>query len=188
MNKEIIKNRTSPGIVIFDLNRKLQHLNSEASKMLSSAKNFDHQSVRGELQIPKEIYECYDQLCARINPDQDANEKRTYVYHTMKCDSGFRALRAFFIKGKDKESTQVLVLIDKTVEIHGPDFELIKAEFELTDRELEVLELLCEGFSNKEIARKLSICVYTVKDHIKHIMEKTTTSSRGEIVANLKYY
>ena len=64
---------------------------------------------------------------------------------------------------------------------------MVKTKFQLTDRELEVLELLCEGFSNKEISKKLSISVYTVKDHIKHIMEKTLTTSRGELVAILKY-
>ena len=63
---------------------------------------------------------------------------------------------------------------------------MAKTEFQLTDRELEVLVLLCEGFSNKIISKKLSISVHTVKDHIKHIMEKTHTTSRGEIVAILR--
>ncbi|MBM2832964.1 MAG: uncharacterized protein HW406_125 [Candidatus Brocadiaceae bacterium] len=188
MNKEIIKNRTSPGIIIFDLHRKPLYLNHEASKIVSSAQRFESRTGNTHQCIPSEVYECYDQLIERINPSNDISEKRTYVYSTMKCDMGYYALRAFFIKGRNAEVAQVLVTIDKTVDVHRPDFKQIQLEFELTTRELEVLELLCEGFSNKEIAKKLSISVYTVKDHIKHIMEKTTTSSRGEIVANMKYY
>jgi len=63
---------------------------------------------------------------------------------------------------------------------------MAKTKFQLTDRESEVLKLLCEGFANKEISKKLSISVFTVKDHMKHIMEKTHTTSRGELVAILR--
>jgi len=43
---------------------------------------------------------------------------------------------------------------------------------ELTPRELEVLTLIAEGRSNKEIARKLSISEKTVKNHINNIFSK----------------
>jgi len=42
----------------------------------------------------------------------------------------------------------------------------------LSEREMEVLKLLVEGLSNKQIARRLSICPSTVKTHIRHIMDK----------------
>ena len=42
----------------------------------------------------------------------------------------------------------------------------------LTLREEEVLRLIAEGSSNKEIAERLSICVRTVETHREHIMEK----------------
>lgn len=43
----------------------------------------------------------------------------------------------------------------------------------LTDREKEVLKLLIQGFSNKEVAEKLTISPYTVITHRKNIIEKT---------------
>lgn len=51
----------------------------------------------------------------------------------------------------------------------------------LSPREMEVLNLVVEGLSNKEIAEKLSIGVETVKTHIKHIMDKLAVSDRTQM-------
>ncbi len=48
----------------------------------------------------------------------------------------------------------------------------------LTDRELEVLRLLAQGQSNKEIARGLYIAEKTVKTHVSNILAKLGVSSR----------
>ncbi len=50
----------------------------------------------------------------------------------------------------------------------------------LTRRELEVLQLLAEGLSNKEIARSLVITTHTVKAHITRILYKLGVESRTE--------
>ena len=48
----------------------------------------------------------------------------------------------------------------------------------LTDREIEILQCLAEGLSNKEIARKLFISDNTVKKHISHILGKLELEDR----------
>jgi NarL family two-component system response regulator YdfI len=53
----------------------------------------------------------------------------------------------------------------------------------LTDRELEVLELLAEGLSNKLVAHRLSISEHTVKTHVASIFAKLGASSRTEAVS-----
>jgi two-component system nitrate/nitrite response regulator NarL len=50
----------------------------------------------------------------------------------------------------------------------------------LTARERQVVELLGEGRSNKEIAQSLQIEVATVKNHVHHILEKLQVRRRGE--------
>jgi DNA-binding NarL/FixJ family response regulator len=42
----------------------------------------------------------------------------------------------------------------------------------LTDREIEVMSLIVQGYINKEIAEKLNIALATVITHRKNIMEK----------------
>ena len=52
----------------------------------------------------------------------------------------------------------------------------------LSRRELEILELLAEGLSNKEIAARLGISAETVRTHLGHIYEKLHVQGRTEAV------
>lgn len=52
----------------------------------------------------------------------------------------------------------------------------------LTDREIEVLRLLAQGASNKEIARALFVTEATVKSHLAHIFTKLDVDSRSRAV------
>jgi DNA-binding CsgD family transcriptional regulator len=54
----------------------------------------------------------------------------------------------------------------------------------LTPRELEVLSLLAEGASNKEIARRLRISVHTAKFHVSSLLEKLDAVGRTDAVAH----
>ena len=56
----------------------------------------------------------------------------------------------------------------------------------MTKREREVIMLLSDGLSNKEIGQKTHISTYTVKSHIHNIMEKLALHTRLEI-ANYSY-
>jgi two-component system, NarL family, nitrate/nitrite response regulator NarL len=53
----------------------------------------------------------------------------------------------------------------------------------LTAREREVLAVLDEGLSNKQIAARLCIEIATVKNHVHHILEKLQVASRSEATA-----
>jgi RNA polymerase sigma factor (sigma-70 family) len=55
----------------------------------------------------------------------------------------------------------------------------------LTDREREVLELLTEGKTNKEIAEALVISTNTVKRHIKSIFSKLDIHTRSAAAAKM---
>jgi DNA-binding CsgD family transcriptional regulator len=54
--------------------------------------------------------------------------------------------------------------------------------FDLTRRETTTVERLLKGSTNKEIAQAMGITEQTTKEHIKHIMRKTTTTTRTGIV------
>jgi len=55
----------------------------------------------------------------------------------------------------------------------------------LTDREREVLDLLAQGLTNKEIAEKLVITTNTVKRHLKAIFEKLNVHTRSAATAKV---
>jgi DNA-binding NarL/FixJ family response regulator len=52
----------------------------------------------------------------------------------------------------------------------------------LTDREKQVLKLVAEGRSNKEVAELLGISVKTAMSHREHVMEKLGVHNRTELV------
>jgi two-component system NarL family response regulator len=57
------------------------------------------------------------------------------------------------------------------------------AQPELSERELQVLEQLATGKSNKEIGQQLYISEYTVKNHVKTILKKLNALGRTEAIA-----
>ncbi|HEX3455574.1 MAG TPA: response regulator transcription factor [Gaiellaceae bacterium] len=59
-------------------------------------------------------------------------------------------------------------------------------ESRLTSRELQILDLIDQGLSNKEIARLLTIELSTVKNHVHNILEKLQVSRRSEAAARAR--
>jgi two-component system response regulator DevR len=53
----------------------------------------------------------------------------------------------------------------------------------MTPREREVIALIGEGMSNKEIAENLNIATHTVKSHVRNVMEKLALHTRLQIAA-----
>ena len=51
----------------------------------------------------------------------------------------------------------------------------------MTKRELEIIALIADGQSNKEIAQRLNIATHTVKSHVHNIMEKLALHTRLQI-------
>ena len=54
---------------------------------------------------------------------------------------------------------------------------------QLTAREMDVLELLVQGYSNREISERLFISVHTVKNHITNIFQKIGVNDRSQLIA-----
>ena len=52
----------------------------------------------------------------------------------------------------------------------------------LSEREIEILELVATGLTNHDIAEKLEISKRTVDNHISNILNKTKTDNRVELV------
>ncbi len=82
------------------------------------------------------------------------------------------------------------VIVEKEIYIEKPeDFirnNSLIAEFELSERELEVLELLAKGYSNLEISCKLFVSLSTVKAHNQHLFEKLDVKRRTQAVEKAK--
>lgn len=83
---------------------------------------------------------------------------------------------------RQSQSGKAVNLEDETVSISATNSEynqIIEA-YPLTERELEVLQLIVEGCSNAVIAEKLFITVGTVKTHVRNILNKLCADDRTQ--------
>ena len=59
----------------------------------------------------------------------------------------------------------------------------VEPGYDLTERQLEILALMVEGLTNNEIAERLILSPYTVRNHVSEILSKLGASTRTEAVA-----
>ena len=83
------------------------------------------------------------------------------------------------------DDSRVLIILEPIKQRQGFSLEKAKERFHFTGRETEVIEHLMKGWTNKEIATAITISELTVKEHIKHIMDKTHTSTRTGILMKI---
>lgn len=69
---------------------------------------------------------------------------------------------------------------------HSSELDLPPDGAALTRRELQVLDLIAEGLSNKEIARALKVGLPTVKNHVHQILSKARVRRRAQAVRLLR--
>ncbi len=101
----------------------------------------------------------------------------------------FTAL-GIWLAGKLTNPKKETIVIEKTI-YKNPNIpfvrsEAVVAEFGLSKRELEVLDLLALGYSNQEIAAKLFVSLSTVKTHVSGILEKMEAKRRIQAIERAK--
>jgi len=75
-------------------------------------------------------------------------------------------------------------MLEKLQDIPSMTFQLkeLLAEIDLTEREIEVLELISEGMTNVEIADKLFLSKRTVEGHRQSLLEKTNSKNTASLI------
>ena len=82
-------------------------------------------------------------------------------------------------------STRADALADQCEGASTPAQRQATEQLPLTDREREIVMLIGEGLSNRELAARLTVSVRTVEGHIYKAMVKTGTASRDDLAALL---
>jgi len=82
---------------------------------------------------------------------------------------------------------RILIVISEVGIGAWQDKVLVRAKetFHLTLRETTVVQHLLKGWSNKEIANEMRLAEDTIKEHFKHISEKTSTTTRTGMVMKI---
>ena len=102
-----------------------------------------------------------------------------YILKNIPIDELANAIRSA-AKGKPTLNADALqALIEFPMDDNKPEHD----NFQLTNRELEVLSLIADGFNNHKIAETLMIETSTVKTHVSNILGKLNVSNRTEAAA-----
>jgi DNA-binding CsgD family transcriptional regulator len=82
---------------------------------------------------------------------------------------------------------QILIVLSEVGIDEWQDKVIVQAKekFHLTARETTVVKHLLKGWTNKEIANEMRRSEQTIKEHFKHISEKTSTTTRTGIVMTI---
>lgn len=110
-----------------------------------------------------------------------------FILKDATLDDFLATIRAVAEGGKVLPSILNGSLFSQIIEhaVDGGRMNLNKA-IRMTKREQEVIALISDGLSNKEISTRLRVATHTVKSHVHNIMEKLTLHTRLE-VANYAY-
>jgi len=107
-----------------------------------------------------------------------------FIPKTLDIDKVFEAIR-MIVAGHSYIPREILALVDGSHSVISADHSPLDAmvrEYKLTEREQDVLRLLVDGSTNKEIARRMNIQEVTVKLHLRNIYRKLGIRNRAQAV------
>jgi DNA-binding CsgD family transcriptional regulator len=86
-----------------------------------------------------------------------------------------------------KAGNRILIVMHEAGIVEWQDKIILQAKerFQLTTREATFVQHLMKGWTNKEIANAMRLSEQTVKEHCKHTLEKTSTTTRTGIIMQI---
>ena len=206
----LIRRRAQPGIIMLSQTGEMLYSNHDArlflerlsqkseslkqSDSVGEAQNSEDKKANGrrkggscaELPLPEIVYELYDYFARSGILSEDELEEAIPTVNRICIQGGMvYLLRALKLRqhGVESDHADIMILVERVS--HGVRVDQIGETTNLTPREGEVVQLLLEGKTNKEVAVCIEIGEYTVKDHIKRIMKKLEVTTRAGIVAKV---
>lgn len=106
-----------------------------------------------------------------------------YLLKTASAEEIVGAIRAVRRGGAPINPRIARRVLQLFADLAGP-----REEYDLTQREAEILSLMREGLTKKEIAERLFLSYYTIDTHVKNIYAKLHVHSRTEAVRKARRY
>jgi len=164
--------KLAPNVVLLDLGLKSQN----SLKVLESLKK---QYPRAEV-VVMDLIPAHSDMVAFVKAGVSG-----FVPKDATLDDFLNTIRSVVKGVKILPPTMADSIFSRIVEsaIQGGEVDRVIAAVKLTRREQDVVALLAEGKSNAEISRRLKIAVFTVKNHIRNILDKLALHTRLELAS-----
>jgi DNA-binding CsgD family transcriptional regulator len=175
------------GVILFTSTGQLLFMNTEAQAFTRQLQPLSTRE-NGACLIPEQIHTIVRDLIDRLmHCDHPKDCESIQVERLCFANDQRLLLRGFCIPDEPlARNSRFLVIIEQLNQqrVECPDANM-QQRYHLTEREQMVIIYLMLGFTNKEIANRINLSEYTVKEHLKRIMQKTQTTTRTGLLARM---
>ena len=175
------------GIILFNSTGQLLFMNTEAQTFTQQLQPLSTRE-NGTCLIPEKIHTVVRDLIGRLlHCDHPKDCESIQVERLCFVNDQRLLLRGFCIPDEPlAQNSRFLIIMEKLNQqkLECPDAGM-QQRYHLTEREQMVIIYLMLGFTNKEIANRINLSEYTVKEHLKRIMQKTQTTTRTGLLARM---
>src|SRR5215831_7547896 len=174
------------GIILFTSSTQLLFINDEAQALLRSI-HTPATRENGSGLIPAEVHAVGRELASHLAKCTHPKDCESFQVERVYLNSAHRLLiRGLCVPDEPIQSnSRFLIIIEPFPEqVEGLNA-IVQERYHLTEREQMVIIYLMLGFTNKEIASRINLSEYTVKEHLKRIMHKTRTTTRTGLLARM---
>ena len=182
-----LQQQAGTGVILFNSTGHLLFMNSEAQAFIRQLQPLSTRE-NGTCLIPEEIHTVVHSLVLRLIHCDHPKDLESFQVERLWFASGQQLLlRGLCIPDEPLAlNSRCLVVMEKLNQhkLECTDA-YIQRLYHLTEREQMVIIYLKLGFTNKEIAGRMNLSEYTVKEHLKRIMHKTKTTTRTGLVGRM---
>jgi DNA-binding CsgD family transcriptional regulator len=174
------------GVILFTSMGQLLFMNNEAQAFIQQLQPLATRE-NGTCLIPEDVHSLVRDLISRLMECQHPKDCELIQVERLSFASEQRfLLRGICIPDEPlSRNSRLLIIMEKLHQrIECPDTNM-QERYHLTEREQMVIIYLMLGFTNKEIANRLNLSEYTIKEHLKRIMQKTRTTTRTGLLARM---
>ena len=182
-----LRQQGATGIILFNTTGQLLFMNTEAQIFTQQLQPLSTRE-NGTCLIPEKIHTVVRDLIGRLlHCDHPKDCESIQVERLCFVNDQRLLLRGFCIPDEPlAQNSRFLIIMEKLNQqkLECPDADM-QQRYHLTEREQMVIIYLMLGFTNKEIANRINLSEYTVKEHLKRIMQKTQTTTRTGLLARM---
>lgn len=186
----LVDQRAGAGIVVLSSSMQLLHMNRQAaelSKQINMAENGGAPAKAAQGVLPSALTELCGEIIKALQVRTEAKDWEQFEVKRVAGNPNQPVLlRGFGLPDRGGiQHARLVVTLEELGRRQQLNTDQAKECFQLTNREQSVVENLAKGWTNKEIANALQITEQTVKEHIKHIMRKTNSTTRTGILVQV---
>jgi DNA-binding CsgD family transcriptional regulator len=178
--------RSGPGLLVFRAPMNLVYRDPWAWRRCQEISQ-DPAGGAGSTGLPTVIEEVYEEVSQHLKVRTEPKDWEQFRVRRIMNEN----TRPMLVSGlgvpqpRRPALSHILITIEDIGRRDEGVIDQAKKLFHLTDREVDVAQHILKGWTNKQIAVAMKITEQTVKEHIKHIMQKTGTKTRTGVLLEI---